>query len=211
MPSSRARTPNPSAPRVPATGLPPGTDLDDAAARARTPDASGEGDENQKVQHSEPTEDGSELEEQSMELATPLQHTILSLADDELLLPSLPPTITSMIVEPSEIPLPTSPDELEVDAPLISFSPPPADPQYPQTSTPLRPSPPLHSEAARIPADLLTRVESMSQARVDAIEREVEEKQRELGERMRELQENDAALALLQRQLEHGRASDADS
>ena len=111
-----------------------------------------------------------------MELATPLQHTILSLADDELLLPTLPPTITSMIVEPSEVPLPTSPDELEVDAPLISFSPPPADPQYPQTSTPLRPSPPLHSDSARIPADLLTRVESMSQARVDAIEREVEDK-----------------------------------
>ncbi|RPD58842.1 hypothetical protein L226DRAFT_265401 [Lentinus tigrinus ALCF2SS1-7] len=212
VPSSRAHPPNPSAPRVPAVVPTPGTNLDDAAARPRTPDALGERDEQEGARpNAETTEDGSELDEQSMELATPLHHTILSLADDDLLFPYTDHTSTSMLVEPSEVPLPISPDEFDVDVPLITFSPPPADPGYPQTSTPYRPSPPLNAEGARIPTDLLARVESMSQARVDAIEREVEERQRELDQRTRELEEKNASLARLEDQLAHGGASQTEA
>ncbi|RDX47136.1 hypothetical protein OH76DRAFT_1406299 [Lentinus brumalis] len=202
VPSSRAHTPTPSAPRVSAAVANPGTDLDVPAAHPRTPDAFGERDEEedgqQEIRYPAPAEDGSELDEQSMELATPLHPTILSLADDDFFLPSY--TSTSMLVEPSEVPLPISPDNFDVDVPLITFSPPLEPNGYPQTSTPVRSSPRLHDEVPRIPADLLARVESLSQARVDTIEREVEEKRRELEQRTRELEEKNASLEQLHAQ-----------
>ena len=72
-------------------------------------------------------EAGSEVEEQSMELATPLHPTILSLADDDLLIPPpIPPSLASSTstratVEPSDIPLPISPSLLVHPAPSGSL------------------------------------------------------------------------------------------
>ena len=174
------------------------------------------------VWHPAPSEVGSELSEESMELATPLHPTILSLADD-LLIPSVPSTIhanTSMAVEPSEVPLPVSPDSTDANAPLLVFSSPPPPPPMPPPAHLPPPSsePQMVVEPLRVPvpSDLLARVESMSQARVEAIEREFEEKRRELEQRTRELEEKNVALDerrrtadRLQGQISRGGSGDA--
>lgn len=212
-PSSRASSPqHPSAPNVAALTVPSDVPTPNVGATAGDSEwEPGEGHE-EVGRHAGPEDDGNELDEQSMELATPLYPTILSLADDDFLIPSLPPTSTithtSFGVEPSEVPLPISSESIDVNAPLIVFSPPPPPPppMNPQQGH-LGSVPTLlldvdaegGSEAPRILPDLLARVESVSLARVGAIEREVEEKKRELEERARELAEKDVVLDELRR------------
>ncbi|TBU45259.1 hypothetical protein BD309DRAFT_956527 [Dichomitus squalens] len=152
---------------------------------------------------------GSEMEEQSMELATPLHPTILSLADDDLLIPSpnppsFPPsTTTHSYVEPSDIPLPISPNGDWAGSPPLAFRPPlVSSPPHRQSPSPTlsksaHASPPLLTRPPSISSDLLARVESATQARVDEIEREFNEVQRSLDVKTRELEDKNAALAQL--------------
>ncbi|EJF60568.1 hypothetical protein DICSQDRAFT_181272 [Dichomitus squalens LYAD-421 SS1] len=173
-----------------------------------------DGDEFTSEKHTQNTEvadngAGSEMEEQSMELATPLHPTILSLADDDLLIPppnppSLPSsTTTHSYVEPSDIPLPISPDGDWADSPPLAFRPPlVSSPPHRQAPSPTlsksaHASPQLLTRPPSISSDLLARVESATQARVDEIEREFNEVQRSLDVKTRELEDTNAALAQL--------------
>ncbi|KAM5544348.1 hypothetical protein V8D89_002008 [Ganoderma adspersum] len=176
----------------------------------------------------EPDEEiGSEMDEQSMELATPLHPTILSLADDDLIIPPpMPPSLAASTsttttatatareeLEPSDIPLPISPDDGLAFSPLFASSPthmhpPPhlrsqscsSPPLLFSANIPHAPSsaPVIDTDPARISSsDLLARVESATHARVAEIEREVDEVQRDLDARTRELAAKNAALAHL--------------
>ncbi|KAI0644271.1 hypothetical protein C8Q79DRAFT_137839 [Trametes meyenii] len=140
----------------------------------------------------ERTDGPDELGEQSMELATPLQTTILSLREEDWPLP--PADIPKGIVapqtnlEPAEVPLPLSPDcEPVPAAPLIS---PPHRPATPHSSVATI-SPPLTVAPSHASSDLLARLESATEARVSSLEHELAATQRELEER-------EAALANLQ-------------
>ena len=200
-PSARASPPFPPAPRVPSP-LPHVEPSDNVLKEFSS---------EKHVQNTEVAdgEAGSEVEEQSMELATPLHPTILSLADDDLLIPPpIPPspassTSTRANVEPSDIPLPVSPNDDWDSAPPLQFSPFLASsPPHRQSSASAlsrsaHSSPPLLMQSPWISPDLLARVESATQARVDEIEREVVDMERHLDAKTRELEDRDVALAQL--------------
>ncbi|KAI1785151.1 hypothetical protein LXA43DRAFT_1118145 [Ganoderma leucocontextum] len=213
-PSSRASPHIPPAPRVPSPIQHPET-LDDVPVVQGVDNAYDDDDEEEtKGQCAEATEDeiGSEMDEQSMELATPLHPTILSLADDDLIIPPpVPPSLASSTsaraddVEPSDIPLPISPDGAPAFSPSVTSS---LTHPHPQSSSPPPRLPlpasgaaaslkPLIEPPLRVSSDLLTRAESAAQARVAEIEREVDEVQRDLDARTRELEAKNAALAQL--------------
>ena len=208
----------PSAPRVPSPIMHP-AEVYDIPETQNTNNAK-EGDDNEsrgrdaeasEAETEDEDEVGSEMDEQSdMELATPLHPTILSLADDDLIIPppSNPSLASSMStstraeLEPARMPLPISPEGalgLEFSHPLVSSS------VHPQSS-----SPPLNSfsnagaasftpqiEPPSITSDLVARVESATQARIAEIEREVDAVQCDLDARTRELDAKNAALAQL--------------
>ncbi|KAI0666839.1 hypothetical protein C8Q78DRAFT_425555 [Trametes maxima] len=141
-------------------------------------------------------ESADELGEQSMELATPLQTTILSLREEDWPLPPahipngalVPPSNP----EPAEVPLPLSPDCEPVPATLL-----PSPLHRPATPHPPADiSPPLIVAPPHAPPDLLARLESATEARVSSLERELAATQRELEER-------EAALANLQTTAAH--------
>lgn len=156
-------------------------------------------------------------DEESMELATPLHPTILSLADDDFLLSAVGPEPSSNALftfsanaDPTEVPLPLSPDSAPASPPVPLSAlfplPPPRPPPastFQYSSPPHRvSSPPELSDPdalVHISADLLSRVESATQARVDAIERECEETRRALDTHTRALAEREAALEEMRR------------
>ena len=159
-----------------------------------------------------PVEDTSSSE-RSMELATPLHRTILSLApteDDFLLSVAVQGDNTFISLanatigaDPATVPLPLSPDydgePTSPESPLAPFGH-RASLSLLDADASLVPLPPSRSTstsppaAMRISADLLARVESATQARVTALEREVIETQRELDARTLELADREAAL-----------------
>ncbi|KAI9063851.1 hypothetical protein FKP32DRAFT_1717707 [Trametes sanguinea] len=126
---------------------------------------------------------GDDLGERPMELATPLQTTILSLCDEDWLVPpahpASPPHQIEATVNPADVPLPESPDEPEsISAPLLSpvFPPP--------SSSPPRSSPlPLHLPIDEVGSDLLRRMESATEERIADIEQQIAATQRHLEER----------------------------
>ena len=230
---------------------PPGTEAEEGTA-ASQPGTEAEvksEDEPEPEPEPEPEDDlGSEMDEQSMELATPLHPTILSLADDDLIIPppmppslapSTSPTATATMsatttasasareeeLEPSDVPLPISPEGNPglAFSPLFSSSPMHMH-MHPHAGSQASASPPLlfsadipaaSSSPARVihldldmdidpshrisesETDLLARVESATNARVAEIEREVDAVQRDLDARTRELATKNAALAQL--------------
>ena len=194
----------PSAPRAPSPIQHP-AEVQDIPETQNIGNASEDDDEDQgrdaealEVDAEALDEVGSEMDEQSdMELATPLHPTILSLADDDLIIPPpMPPSLASSVstsvrveLQPSDVPLLISSE----GALGLEFSPTHPYP-HPQSS-----SPPLNSflsadaasfvpqiEPPGIASDLVARVESATQARIAGIEREVNEVQRDLDTRTRE-------------------------
>lgn len=138
-------------------------------------------------------EEGDEFGEQPMELATPLlSTTILSICHDAW---PLPPTTIPVNthtspgpedVDPTGIPLPTSPPAASPPAPTLSpFRTPPLLTQPTPASSSSSSSPPLYIAPPHnnIPPDLITRIESAAQERVTSIEREIADAQRELAHR----------------------------
>ncbi|CDO68184.1 hypothetical protein BN946_scf184938.g36 [Trametes cinnabarina] len=112
-----------------------------------------------------------ELGEQPMELATPLPTTILSLCEDDWLLPAAHPASSSAQpatdLNPADIPLPHSPQYEPTPKFMLSPRPSPT------------PSSPPDFPIARAAPDL-TRMESTTEARIALIEREIIDTQRQL-------------------------------
>ncbi|KAI8974574.1 hypothetical protein BD414DRAFT_524884 [Trametes punicea] len=143
-----------------------------------------------------------ELGERPMDLATPLQTTIVSLREDDWLLPATPPTVDprppETHVDPANVPLPLSPDA----APSVAVSPPfllsPLG--FLSPSSPASNIPP-----SAIPSDSLVRMEAATEERIASIEQQIAATQREL-------EEKEAALAGLHSQLQaHSSSADVDA
>ena len=132
--------------------------------------------------------DGDELGEISMELATPVQTTILSLREEEWPSPptnhAVEPSQIEPVANPADIPLPVSPEGQASTAPA-SFSP--SSSHSPPLVEDL--SPPLYIAPPRAPStDLLARIESITDGRVASIERQI-------AVTHRQLEDKEAALA----------------
>ncbi|KAL7280920.1 hypothetical protein ACG7TL_005866 [Trametes sanguinea] len=119
---------------------------------------------------------GDDLGERPMELATPLQTTILSLCDENWLLsavhPASQPLQLETTVNPADVPLPVSPaDDLEpVPSPPSSSSP---------RSSPL----PLNLPISQTSTNLLQRMETVAEEGIADIEQQIAATQRHLEER----------------------------
>ncbi|OSD00174.1 hypothetical protein PYCCODRAFT_1371749, partial [Trametes coccinea BRFM310] len=119
---------------------------------------------------------GDDLGERPMELATPLQTTILSLCDENWLLSAVHPASQTLQLEttvnPADVPLPVSPaDDLEpVPSPPSSSSP---------RSSPL----PLDLPISQTSTNLLQRMETVAEERIADIEQQIAATQRHLEER----------------------------
>lgn len=134
--------------------------------------------------------DVDEFGELSMELATPVQTTILSLREEEWPIPPTNHAVDPLQLEPAanpaDIPLPISPDgHVEASTPpaSLTLSSSHSLPQQEDSSPPLYIAPP------RAPsADLLARIESITEERVASLERQI-------AVTHRHLENKEAALA----------------
>ncbi|OJT08591.1 hypothetical protein TRAPUB_518 [Trametes pubescens] len=202
LPAGLLKAPSALSPRVSPTLVP-----DDARALRldkahvdgpRADEFRWEDDDYQRISTPELPGEAPELGEQSMELATPLQmNTIISLREDDWPIPPSDYPVRAPAdadIDPTEIPLPTSPDILNDPAarprtpsPVSAFGPSP-----PPSSSPS--PPPLYIAAPHVPLDLLARIESAAQERVASIEREI-------AATARELEDREAALASVRARL----------
>ncbi|KAI0372665.1 hypothetical protein BV20DRAFT_1050548 [Pilatotrama ljubarskyi] len=136
--------------------------------------------------------DADELGEQSMELSTPLQTTILSLRDEDWPIPptDIPVDHERRLADAERADVPVLTSSGGQFAPLAWPVQSPSSPTAPSSGS-LSPSPPpLPVAPPRVPMDLLARLESATQERVVTIEREIAATQREL-------EHKEAALANL--------------
>ncbi|KAI0351907.1 hypothetical protein OH77DRAFT_1523798 [Trametes cingulata] len=147
--------------------------------------------------------DADELGEQSMELATPLQTTILSLRDEDWPVPpsDIPVNQARRLSEVEPADVPPSPGQPNPSACLRAVSSPPL---ATSSGSPSPSPPPLPVAPPRVPMDLIARLESATEERVASIEREIAATQREL-------EEKEVALANLRITAEQQKSSQVDA